>query len=298
MNPVRTLRSCAAALVLAPLALLAPSLAAQAVPGAAWREVMRGDDGTTVSIDSARVDQTSRSNFIVRTAVRFPQPMQLESGAPIDREIDMEELDCDSARIRGIESLLLLDTRTVRRVLLSRAWEPVPENRRPLFDARCAWLVGSFGVGDFALERDAAELDSLDLGEMPELANRGEVARELARAYPRELLRAGMSGMVTVKMRLLENGTVDDPTITILDTTAGFAEGAVSAVQRMRFRPARLEGRPVKVWVTLPVTFVATGTHFEVNLAPAGSPGHPLPPPEIIQRADPGPPPLPPSRRP
>lgn len=247
-----------ATLLATALALLPAALAAQASPPV-WREVMRGDDGTTVSIDSAHVSSTSRAGFIVRTAVRFPQPMQLESGATIDREVDLEELECDSTRIRGVESRLLSDTVVVRRVLLSRAWQPVEESRRPLFDVRCAWLVGSFGI-DSGPENDS----TVDVAQ-PEIANRSEVARELSQVRPSELLQPGQTGTVTVRMRVLEDGTVDDPTITILDATPGFAEGAVRAVQRMRFRPARVEGRPVKIWVRLPVTYTVQAPPVPVN---------------------------------
>lgn len=292
MNPIPTLRAlAAAALVLAPLALLPPALAAQA-RAAAWHEVMHGDDGTSVSIDSAHVSLTSGAGFIVRTAVRFPQPMQLESGAQIDREVDLEELDCDSTRIRGIESRLLFDTATVRRVLLSRAWEPVAENRRPLFDARCAWLVHAFDVSA------PADYELVDLEEQPELANRNEVAHEMSRVYPRELRDAGSGGLVILRMRVLEDGTVDEPTITIQAATVpGFAEGAVQAVQKMRFRPARVNHRPVKVWVTLPMAFSMQASEVEVGSVQTRQ-GQPQYAPEVIQRADPRPPPLPPSRRP
>ena len=243
---IRKLRAGAAALV---LALLTSTLAAQASP-AAWREVVRSEDGTTVSIDSAHVSLTSGAGFIVRTAVRFPQPMQLESGARIDREVDLEELDCDSARIRGIESQLLFDTAMVRRVLLSRAWEPVAEDRRPLFDARCAWLLRSFDVSGPGEEEEVTDL------EMPELANRGELVQELARAYPPALRSSGVTGTVHLRMRVLEDGSVDEPTITIVQADQpGFGEAAVQVVRRMRFRPARVERRPVKVWVRIPVVF-------------------------------------------
>jgi protein TonB len=91
--------------------------------------------------------------------------------------------------------------------------------------------------------------------EMPELANRSEVVQELSRAYPPELRNAGVTGTVHLRMRVLEDGSVDEPTITIVAADQGFGESAVQVVRRMRFRPARVEHRPVKVWVSIPVVF-------------------------------------------
>jgi len=233
------------------------------------------------------------SSFIVRTAIRFPQPMQLESGAPVNQEIDLEELDCDSAQIRGVESQLLDDTVVVRRVQLSHAWAPVEENRRPVFDARCKYLLGSIA----ASLSPGYELTAVE--QPPELANRGEAAAMLSRFYPPELREAGTTGAVALRMRLLEDGTVDMPSITVVfSADPRFAGAAIRVVERMRFRPARADGRAVRVWVTLPVTF---SLQFDENgvftpTLPSGrNTGYT---PEIIQRADPRPPPLPPSRRP
>jgi TonB family protein len=294
MNPMRILRSCAAvALVLAPLALLPSSLGAQAT-AAAWREVMRGDDGTTVSIDSASVSRTTGSSFIVRTAIRFPQPMQLESGAPVNQEIDLEEFDCDSAQIRGIESQLLNDTVVVRRVQLSHAWVAVEENRRPLFDASCRYLLSSIGASP-PLGYELTEVE-----QQPELANRGEVSAMLSRFYPPELREVGASGIVTLRMRVLEDGTVDLPTITVVfSADPRFSGAAIRTVGRMRFRPARADGRAVKVWVSLPVAFsIQRDENGELTPTLPSDDRNTGYTPEVVRRADPRPPPLPPSRRP
>ncbi|MFL5385538.1 MAG: energy transducer TonB [Longimicrobiaceae bacterium] len=249
MNPTRILRpATAAALVLAPLGFLPPPLAAQAA-GAAWHEVMRGDDGSTVSVELASIRRTGGSSFTARTAVRYPQPVQLEGGAPIDRKVDLEELDCGSARIRGIESELLRDAAVVRRVRLSREWMPVGEDRRPLFDARCGFLLGSFASLPVGYE-----LSGVD--RQPELANRAEVAAALSRFYPEALRDAGITGRVNVRFRVLEDGSVDVSSLVATGSPEpGFSAAALEVVKRMRFRPARVGEKAVAVWIDVPVTF-------------------------------------------
>lgn len=92
--------------------------------------------------------------------------------------------------------------------------------------------------------------------EQPELSNRSEVARQLSRNYPPLLRDAGVVGTVTVRMRVMENGSVDPSSVSIENSTHdAFGDAARRVVERMRFRPAKVGGKAVKVWVTLPVTF-------------------------------------------
>ena len=92
--------------------------------------------------------------------------------------------------------------------------------------------------------------------EQPELSNRADVGRQISRNYPPLLRDAGVTGQVTLRMRVLEDGHVDPESISVENSSHdAFADAARKVVERMRFRPAKVGGRPVKVWVTLPVTF-------------------------------------------
>lgn len=92
--------------------------------------------------------------------------------------------------------------------------------------------------------------------EQPDLSNRAEVGRLIARNYPPLLRDAGVTGSVTLRMRVLEDGHVDPESISIENSThEAFGDAAKRVVERMRFRPAKVGGKAVKVWVTLPVTF-------------------------------------------
>lgn len=236
--------------VLAALLLgCAVPLAAQG-PAPARHEVMRGDDGTTVAIDSATISHPRDSAFVVHTEVRFPQPLQLESGQRFDREVDVEELDCAAGRMRGLWSTLHLDTTVVRRLQLTSGWTAVAEGRRPLFDARCAWLLTSFA----ARLPMGYELSAVD--EQPELDNRDRVAVAIAHAAPAPLRDGGAWGTITIRMRIRADGNVERETIQVAGATdPRFSDAAVRVAQVMHFRPGRVAGVSVPVWITLPVSF-------------------------------------------
>jgi TonB family protein len=91
----------------------------------------------------------------------------------------------------------------------------------------------------------------------PELVNRETVVQALSTYYPAELRDAGVTGTVTLGF------TVDSLGVPDLASTSGeanppyedFYAAGLAVATLMRFRPARKDGRPVAVWVTLPFTF-------------------------------------------
>ncbi|HET7231425.1 MAG TPA: TonB family protein [Longimicrobium sp.] len=65
-----------------------------------------------------------------------------------------------------------------------------------------------------------------------------------------------VSGAVQVRFRLLETGEPGSSSIRVLwADRSEFAAAAARVILVMRFRPARVGGRAVPVWVSLPVTF-------------------------------------------
>lgn len=90
----------------------------------------------------------------------------------------------------------------------------------------------------------------------PRLRNGGEIERMIAGAYPQVLRDSGVVGHVTVRFRIEENGTVTPESVAVQHAThPGFAGPAMDAVRKMLFSPARIGRLPVKVWVTIPITF-------------------------------------------
>jgi TonB family protein len=232
------------------LACAAGPLSAQARDSAAaWKTLLTGGDGTVLAIDSAAVSHTGDSTFIVRTALRFPRRIALASGDTVDREVDTEELDCKDGLVRQLRSEEFDGEKMVGMKVLSQEWAPVAPGRRAVFDASCAWLLG------FAA-RLPRSYDLEEVEEEPELVNRDAVATALRREYPRDLMAMRLTGTAVLSFRIMEDGRVDRASVRVVQLThPRFGDAASRVVYVMRFRPARLNGRPVPVWVTVPVSF-------------------------------------------
>lgn len=134
---------------------------------------------------------------------------------------------------------------------------------------------------DEVLEEDALDLDaSLDLDEpltqsppppppaeeeeeepeifvvveqMPELIG-GLAAIQKNIVYPEVAKKAGVEGRVIVQFVVDENGNVQDAEV-VRGLGAGLDEVALSAVQKAKFKPGMQRGKPVKVKMSLPITF-------------------------------------------
>jgi TonB family protein len=104
--------------------------------------------------------------------------------------------------------------------------------------------------------------------EYPSLLNGAAVSRSFQQSYPPALRDSSVSGDVIVRFRVVEDGTVDPSTTeAILSTDLAFEEPAIAGVRLMRFRPAKVGGRPVKTWIEIPI-------HFSVQTdEPARAPG-------------------------
>jgi TonB family protein len=203
-----------------------------------------------VAIDSVTISRTADSTFIVRTRIQFPQLVALPTGENVDREIDTEEVHCPGARSRPMLSELYSGDALVKMQPQPKEWAPVTPGRRAVFDASCAWLTSGFAA------RLPRSYDLSEVERQPELDNRPIVAAALGREYPRALRDAGQTGTVTLRFRVLPDGTVDRASVTVENAThPDFAEAARRVVYVMHFRPARIRKGPVPVWVTLPVTF-------------------------------------------
>jgi TonB family protein len=73
--------------------------------------------------------------------------------------------------------------------------------------------------------------------------------------YPESARRAGVQGVTVLKLRILENGRVDE---VLVEQSAGHPDldmEAAEAVKKWLFEPARMGKQPVAVWVLLPVKF-------------------------------------------
>lgn len=108
--------------------------------------------------------------------------------------------------------------------------------------------------GPTTSEEGTYELAAID--EYPRLLNGAAVSRSFSQSYPPALRDSSVSGDVIVRLRVLEDGTVDPATTeALLSTDLAFEEPAIAGVRLMRFRPAKVNGRPVKAWIEIPIHF-------------------------------------------
>lgn len=99
--------------------------------------------------------------------------------------------------------------------------------------------------------------------DLPRVRNTLAFQQALMREYPQGLRTAGVRGVVHVRFRVEPDGTISNPSV-VRATERGFEEATLRVIRTLTFIPARLNGRPVRVWVELPI-------HWEVADAPGSS---------------------------
>jgi periplasmic protein TonB len=91
----------------------------------------------------------------------------------------------------------------------------------------------------------------------PQLKNMRDIERSLERNYPAILRDAGVGGTPILWFLIDEDGRVLQ---TRLHTSSGYPaldEAAQKVAPQMLFSPAINQGRPIKVWVEIPVNFTS-----------------------------------------
>ena len=89
-----------------------------------------------------------------------------------------------------------------------------------------------------------------------EVDTKAEITAKPNPMYTREARRVGAQGLVTLKVLLLPNGTLDRVrVIKGIPYSYGLNENAIRAACKVEFKPAIKDGKPVPQWVTLEYTF-------------------------------------------
>ena len=90
--------------------------------------------------------------------------------------------------------------------------------------------------------------------QLPQLLNPREAQRMLERVYPGLLRDAGVTGHTTVLLVIDRDGMVEPGSVTVQETSHdAFRAAAVRAAERFRFRPAKVNGQPVPVRISIPI---------------------------------------------
>lgn len=84
-------------------------------------------------------------------------------------------------------------------------------------------------------------------------ASSGRLVRRVSPSYPAQALLLRLQGKVILDAMILEDGTVHD--IKVAEGHPVLARSAVEAVQRWRYKPYELNGKPVKTRTTITVDF-------------------------------------------
>jgi TonB family protein len=142
--------------------------------------------------------------------------------------------------------------------------------------AALALMSAPAAAQDSGAAGDTVTHPLVDVTTQPVLRNRRQITSMISRLYPEAHREQGVTGRVAVRFRVLENGLVDPGTIVADIGDPLFNDAAVAVVKEMRFTPARIGRAPVRVWVTVPVTFqlasLTTGPDLACG-ATAGCPG-------------------------
>lgn len=71
--------------------------------------------------------------------------------------------------------------------------------------------------------------------------------------YPPEAKKAGIQGKVIMKILISKTGEVK--VVEVMKSIPELDEAAVDAVKKLKFRPGKYKGKPVEVWMRIPINF-------------------------------------------
>ena len=182
--------------------------------------------------DQAATDAAGRDTADVAAP---PRPSHLPAPQPPPDALDPEVFD-DEAIAAQLGSRVRLEEQIV-------APPPVP----PPDSA----LARPEGTPEPPPPREPEFFEAVE--QMPELVG-GLAALQRRIVYPEHAYNAGVEGRVFVQFVVDERGAPYDVRV-VRGIGAGCDEAAIEAIRASRFVPGRQRGRPVKVQMTLPVTF-------------------------------------------
>lgn len=120
-------------------------------------------------------------------------------------------------------------------------------------------LVAALFVGPLAATAHA-QSDKVyaiaDVQAPPKLSSSANAARLIQDSYPADLKSRGVGGMVELQFVVDDKGKVDPGTVEVVDATqTALGEAAKKVVTKLDFNPAKVNGTPVRVKVTLPIIY-------------------------------------------
>ena len=112
--------------------------------------------------------------------------------------------------------------------------------------------IESVDTDDFTSGADTTQIYNV-VDQMPEIiGGLNEIYKHIK--YPAEAKRQEIEGRVFIRFVVDETGKVSSPQI-LKDIGGGCGEAAIEGVQKVSFKPGMHQGKPVKVYYSLPVNF-------------------------------------------
>lgn len=111
-------------------------------------------------------------------------------------------------------------------------------------------VLGGHGVGDVGVEGNGDGDPVFITGDM----ERPVLLEKVEPSYPEVARRARIDGKVTVRAVIAPDGNVESVEV-FASTNPLFDQAAVDAVRKWRYRPALMNGRPVRVYFSVVVSF-------------------------------------------
>ncbi len=162
--------------------------------------------------------------------VRRPSPGAegMIGGAPADFLISFTNWWVDSerdqlVRFAGSDTLLTASTRPGRSGHATRRWY-AREGDQP--------LPGEEGPSDFVAPEPVTMVQPV---------------------YPDSVIKRGLHGEIKLQVMVGKDGRVKN--IKVITAPPGMSEPVIEAVKKWVFKPARVNGRPVAVWIEMPIRF-------------------------------------------
>jgi protein TonB len=122
-------------------------------------------------------------------------------------------------------------------------------------DYRGVGVAGGSGEG-YEEPADTAEapMPLAIVDRLPQLKDVGDLVTRMRALYPPIFRAAGIEGRAIVQLVVDTQGRVEPEGMTVISAThPEFGPPSMQLARMLRFEPARRNGRPVRVWVQLPV---------------------------------------------
>ncbi len=144
---------------------------------------------------------------------------------------------CDQAAIKAIKSV---------------AWTPATRNGKP----ESVWVAVPVIFGDTSrLPSTFVPNDKFVPYDNPPTPVGGFRAIQKALRYPEDARKAGIQGRVIVQVLISEKGRVEDARVIKSSGHTACDRAAVNAIKSVAWNPATQKGKPMPVWVAVPVMF-------------------------------------------